>query len=146
MTCILPHSFFLVKAVHLFPAFGRTVYDSFLLLLTLRDRPCIASRCLLAAAALSYPSSKHFTSTGYITFRLHLNCFFWTLSSCHPVVPSFLFAWPIVSLSFPLFFCFPLVTSSAIFYHYSRTGYEDKRAMRRLFFAYFQRSDPGHTS
>jgi hypothetical protein len=57
------------------------------------------------------------------------------------MVPSFLLAWPIVFL-LP-FFCFSFVTSSAIFYHYSRTGYEDKRAMRRLFFAYLQRSDPG---
>jgi hypothetical protein len=86
---------------------GITVYDLFLfftLLLTLHDQPCIAPRCLLAAAALSYPPSKHATSTGYIAFRLY---FFGPFSSYHPVVPSFLF--PFLSVSFFFSFCFHLL-------------------------------------
>jgi hypothetical protein len=51
------------------------------------------------------------------------------------VVPSLLF--PFRFLFLFLLLSFVTCPFSHLFYHYSRTGYEDKTAMRRLFFAYF---------
>ena len=65
-----------------------------------------------------------------MAFRLYLNTFFRT-SSHHPVVASFFAS----AYSLLLLFAFHLLRApSAISYHYSRTGYEDKTAMRRLLF------------
>lgn len=137
MTRILPPSFF-VKTVHFVPAFGITVYGSFqffTLLSTLHDQPCIASRCLLAAAALSYPSSKHVISTGLHRLLVVLELFF--LPHCGAELPLCL-AYTFLFFSFPFFAFICYLPPSAIsFITIHELVTKTKQQCDDFFFAYF---------
>src|ERR1700730_6607995 len=56
---------------------------------------------------------------------------FWTFRFRHLLVLSLFLS--CLQLSLPFFFCLYFLPFQPIFYHYSRTGYEEKTTMRRLF-------------
>ena len=140
MTCILPPSF-LSKPFISFPAFGRIAFD-LSPIPYVHDETCISSRCLLAAAALFYPSSKRFTSIGLDSFPVVLNTFLWTTSSRDPVVANFFFVFTYSFLLsflffFLLFICYLPLQPSFITIHELVT--KTKQQCDDFFFAYVQR-------
>jgi len=105
-------------------------------------RPCIGSRCLLAAAPLiTFIEPFHVDQATSSLSRLYFErLFFRTLSYWLPcgaqLPPCLTYSssrfpfFPLFSFLFASHFCYLPLQSS--FIHYSRTGYEDKTAMRRL--------------
>ena len=116
MTCIIPPSFFrpYIPSRFLYPC--APFYVAFNL-----SRPSCIPRCLLLATTSFHRSLKSLPQ-GMSLSGPYVNA----VLDPPPSYSTFL-SLPIVTC---LFFSAPIFSS---FYHYSRTGYEEKTTMRRLF-------------